>query len=167
MISISFVCVKDDHVKRITEIYNYYIKNTTVTYHYFEHTEAQMKEILYSNDSRFNSFAILDDNNGEVIGYCLICKFKNREAFDICGEVVVYLDIRYLGRGVGKLALNFLEEEARKQKFHALVASISNDNEHSIRLFERKGYNKCAHFKEVGVKFGKVLDLLYYEKIIY
>ena len=167
MNSISFVCVKDDHVKRITEIYNYYIKNTTVTYHYFEHSEAQMKEILYSKDSRFNSFAILDDNNGEVIGYCLICKFKNREAYDICGEAVVYLDNSYLGRGIGKLALNFLEEEAKKQKFHTLVASISNDNERSIRLFEREGYYKCAHFKEVGVKFGKVLDLLYYEKILY
>lgn len=166
MSNVSFVSVEDKHVKRITEIYNYYIKNTTVTYHYFEHTEAQMKEILYSKDPRFNSFAIIDDDNGEVIGHCLICKFKNREAYDICGEVTIYIENSHLGRGIGKLALNFLEEEARRQKFHALVASISSENERSIRLFEGEGYSKCAHFKEVGVKFGKVLDLVYYEKIL-
>jgi len=166
MSNIRFECVKDEHLRRITEIYNYYIKNTTVTFHYYEHTEEQMKEILYSKDPRFNSFAIIDDNNGEVIGYCLICKFKNREAYNIFGEVVLYLDNRYLGKGIGKKALDFLEEEAKKQKFHSLVASISGDNERSIGLFESQGYYKCAHFKEVGVKFDKFLDVLYYEKII-
>lgn len=155
MNNISFVSVTDDHVKRITQIYNYYIRNTTVTFHYSEHTEAQMKEIIYSKDPRFNSFAIIDDNKGEVIGYCLICRFKNREAYDICGEVTLYIDNGYLGRGIGKQALSFLEKEARRQKFHSLVASISGDNERSIRLFESEGYCKCAHFKEVGVKFGK------------
>lgn len=125
-----------------------------------------MKEILYSKDPRFNSFAIIDNDNGEIIGHCLICKFKNREAYDICGEVTIYIEKSYLGRGIGKLALDFLEEEARRQKFHALVASISSENERSIRLFESKGYFKCAHFKEVGVKFGKILDLVYYEKIL-
>ncbi len=166
MSNISFVNVKDGHVKKITEIYNYYIKNTTVTYHYFEHSEEQMKEILYSNDSRFNSFSIIDNDTGEVIGYCLICKFKNREAFDRCGEAVVYLDSNYLSKGIGKLALDFLEDEARNQNFHTLIASISNDNERSIKLFESKGYFRCGHFKEVGIKFDKVLDLLYYEKIL-
>ena len=104
MNNISFVSVTDDHVKRITQIYNYYIRNTTVTFHYSEHTEAQMKEIIYSKDPRFNSFAIIDDNKGEVIGYCLICRFKNREAYDICGEVTLYIDNGYLGRGIGKQA---------------------------------------------------------------
>ncbi len=166
MSNISFISVKDEHVKRITGIYNYYVKNTTVTYHYFEHTEEQMKEILYSNDQRFNSFAVIDGDAGEVIGYCLICRFKNREAFDRCGEAVIYLDNKYSGRGIGKQALDFLEEEAGKQNFHTLVASISSDNEHSIKLFERNGYFLCARFKEVGIKFAKVLDLLYYEKIL-
>lgn len=163
---ISFLKVKDEHVKRICEIYNYYVKNTTVTYHYFEHTEEQMKEILYSRDSRFNSFAIIDDDTEEIIGYCMITKFKNREAFNRCGEVVVYLDERYLSKGIGKLVLDYLEDEARKQDFHTLIASISSDNERSIRLFESKGYFRCAHFKEVGYKFDKVLDLYYYEKIL-
>ncbi len=164
--SISFVKVKDEHIKRITEIYNYYVKNTTVTFHYFEHTEEQMKEMLYTKDPRFNSFAVIDDENGEIIGFCMIKKFKNREAFDKCGEVAVYLDVSYLNRGIGKLMLDFLEDEARKQDFHTLLASISGDNERSRKLFESKGYFRCAHFKEVGIKFGKVLDLFFYEKIL-
>lgn len=166
MNNISFVKVKDEHVKRITEIYNYYVKNTTVTFHYFEHTEEEMKEMLYSKDSRFNSFTVIDDDTGEVVGYCMIKKFRNREAFDRCGEIAVYLDVRYLSRGIGKLILDFLEDEARKQNFHTLLATISSENERSIRLFESKGYFKCAHLKEVGIKFDRVLDLLYYEKIL-
>jgi L-amino acid N-acyltransferase YncA len=163
---ISFEKVRDEHVKRICEIYNYYIKNTTVTYHYYEHNEEQMNQILYSKDNRFNSFVIIDDNTEEIMGYCMISKFKNREAFDRCGEVVLYLDSRYLNRGIGKLVLDFLEDEARKQNFHTLIASISSENERSIRLFESKGYFKCAHFKEVGFKFDRVLDLFYYEKFL-
>lgn len=166
MYNISFEHINDTHLERITEIYNYYIKNTTVTYHINEHSKEQMKDILYSDDPRFNSFAIINKDDGKLIGYCLICKFKNREAFDICGEVTVYLEPSCCGKGIGRKALVFLENEARKQNFHTLVASISGDNEMSLKLFEKNGYEKIAHFKEVGVKFGKKLDLIYYEKIL-
>jgi L-amino acid N-acyltransferase YncA len=41
---------------------------------------------------------------------------------------------------------------------------ISGENNASIGLFSRMGYNKCAHLKEVGLKFGRKLDIVYYQK---
>jgi len=47
-----------------------------------------------------------------------------------------------------------------------LLAIISGDNESSVQLFEKSGYEKCAHFKQVGEKFNKILDVVSYQKII-
>jgi L-amino acid N-acyltransferase YncA len=50
---------------------------------------------------------------------------------------------------------------------HVLMATICGENDKSIRLFEKNGYFKCAHYKEVEEKFGELLDVVAYQKILY
>jgi phosphinothricin acetyltransferase len=71
-----------------------------------------------------------------------------------------------LGRGLGRRLLGHLEARARESGFHVLVAGISADNVASVRLFESAGFQKCAHYREVGKKFGRVLDVVHYQKIL-
>jgi phosphinothricin acetyltransferase len=89
---------------------------------------------------------------------------KNREAYDETADVTVYLKNGYTGRGIGSLAIKFIEEYAVRQKIHTLVAGICGENTASIRLFEKNGYRRCAHFKEVGMKLGRRLDVVAYQK---
>ncbi|MCK9207197.1 MAG: GNAT family N-acetyltransferase [Salinivirgaceae bacterium] len=71
---------------------------------------------------------------------------------------------RYGQKGIGKVALLHLEQKAVETGIRNLIAIISGDNSGSIHLFEKMGYSKCAHFKNVGEKFGKVLDVVAYQK---
>ena len=64
------------------------------------------------------------------------------------------------------MAIRYIEEFAKKQKLHVLVATICGENEASIHLFAKNGYVKCAHYKEVGQKFGQLLDVVAYQKIL-
>lgn len=91
---------------------------------------------------------------------------KKREAYDSTAEATVYLKPGFTGKGIGNLAVKFIEEYALTQGFHALIALICGENTESIKVFEKNGYEKCAHYKEVGKKFGQWLDVVAYQKII-
>jgi phosphinothricin acetyltransferase len=78
----------------------------------------------------------------------------------------VYLSHENIGKGIGNAALRYIEEFAKGRGFHTLIATICGDNDKSIKVFVRNGYEKCAHFKQVGRKFGQWLDVVAYQKIL-
>ena len=161
---IDFVPVREDHLDIVREIYNYYVLNTTATYHLHEISREEVYEIIPVNHSKYKSFLIYDDS--EPVGYCYLGQYKKSEAYDRTAEVTIYLKHGHQGKGIGLQTLNFLEKCALDRNILVLIGIISGDNEGSIRLFEKAGYEKCAHFRRVGEKFGKILDVVAYQKII-
>ncbi|MEJ9164267.1 GNAT family N-acetyltransferase [Paenibacillus graminis] len=161
---LSFTEMREEHLAEVVNIYNYYVLNTTVSFHTEPLDEAFMRESVLNGDPRFKSYAILE--NGEMQGYVLIGRHKNKQAYDSSGEISVYLKPGSSGRGLGGKALSFIEERAAELDFHVLVATVCADNEPSRRLFTRHGYEQSALFKEIGSKFGRWLDIASYQKII-
>jgi len=80
--------------------------------------------------------------------------------------VPIYLKPEFCNKGIGKIALEHLEKKAGENGIRNLIGIITGDNEGSIALFEKSGYLKCAHFKNVGEKFNKVLDVVAFQKEI-
>jgi L-amino acid N-acyltransferase YncA len=78
--------------------------------------------------------------------------------------VSLYLEPAWTGRGIGKTALKPLENAAKDAGIHVLIATLSGDNIASIRLAEAMHFEKCAHLKNVGEKFVKILDVVMYQK---
>jgi phosphinothricin acetyltransferase len=78
----------------------------------------------------------------------------------------LYLRPEFSGKGIGSDVLVFLEKFAIGNGIRVLIASISGENSASIKLFTRAGYEKCAHYREVGEKFGRILDVVDYQKIL-
>jgi L-amino acid N-acyltransferase YncA len=164
MSNITFKPVEEAHLSEILEIYTYYILNTTVTFHIDPISIEQMKEIVNLNNSFYKTFVIFMEET--LCGYVLFTQHKKREAYNTTAEVTIYLKPEFSGKGIGKAALSFIENEAKNAGIHALVATITNENIASVKLFEKNGYFKCAGYKEVGKKFGRYLDLIAYEKIL-
>jgi L-amino acid N-acyltransferase YncA len=156
--------LREEHLQAVLDIYNYYVQNTTVTFHNRILSPEEMRQIVFFDTDQYKSFIIQE--NGGICGYVILTQYKKREAYDGTAEVTVYLKHDCTGKGIGSVAVQFIEKLAKEKGYHALLAGICAENDRSIRLFERNGYVKCAHFKEVGMKFGRQLDVVWYEKLM-
>ena len=161
---VEFSPVKDTDLAAILEIYNHYILNSTATFHSEKLSRKDLKEFLFISHPKYPSFLIKD--NDETIGYCFLTQYKKRQAYDRSAELSIYLKPEFTGKGIGPAALGHLEAAAKKADIHVLVGTICGENQASIRLMERAGFSKCAHLKNIGEKFGKVLDVVVYQKEI-
>lgn len=162
--NICFKPMKDENLQNAANIYNYYVENTTVTFHTEPLSAQEMKSILYQDDPIYISFGIFDGD--EFCGYAYMAPYKKRQAYRISSEVTLYLDPKLTGKGVGTMVLKLLEDHAREQGIHSFLAVICAENTSSIKLFLKNGYEKCAHFKEVGIKFDRMLDIVVLQKIL-
>jgi len=161
---IKLIDLKEEDLGQVKEIYDYYILNSTATYHLEPLSETELKRFIPINHPRFVSFMIECDQ--KVCGYCYLGPYKPRQAYDRTAEVTVYLNPEATNRGIGWKVMEELEKRAVKNGFRVLLGIISADNLGSVRLMEKLGYTQCAYFKQVGEKFGRILDVVGYQKIL-
>ncbi len=154
-----------DDLPGILEIYNHAIINTTAVYSEQPHT-LDMRRDWY-NDRISNGFPVfVAEINGEIAGFSTFGHFRAWPCYRYTVEHSVYVHIDHRGKGLSKLLLQPLINCAREMKLHAMIAGIDGENEVSYRLHQSFGFGEVAHFKEVGFKFGRWLDLKFMELIL-
>lgn len=156
-------CIPQD-VPAICAIYNHYIENTVITFEEIPLTVAQMRERIESYMQLF-PWLVCEDA-GEIIGYAYASKWKDRSAYKHTAEVTVYLHHKHVGKGVGRALYQELIDQLAARKMHVLLACIAVPNAASEKLHEHFGFNKVAHFTEVGFKFNRWLDVGYWQKLL-
>ena len=149
----------------IVAIYNHYIENSHAT---FETETISSGEMLRRiDDAALAGYPFLVcESDGEIVGYAYGRRFRPRSAYQRSIEISVYVRPGFSGRGVGTLLYEHLLAEVRKGGFHAVIGGISLPNDASVRLHERFGFEKVAHFREVGRKFGRWIDVAYWQLIL-
>ena len=148
----------------ICAIYNHYIANTIIT---FEEELVPVDEmrVRLSQASPALPWLVVEEN-GAIVGFAYASQWKSRCAYRFSVEITIYLDPDATGRGFGKMLYSALIGELRKIKLHSLIGGISLPNPASVALHEKMGFVKVAHFKEVGFKFDKWIDVEYWELIL-
>lgn len=149
----------------VKDIYDYYTLHTTTVYFLERVSIDDLKTFIPVNDPVYHSY-LVNTENGEPCGFCYFSRFKPREAYRISVEITIYLHPDFTGRGYGQEIMSFLEDIIRRQGFTNIVALIDSENQSSIRLFSNNGYERCAYLKEVAEKFGKKLDVTFYQKLL-
>jgi phosphinothricin acetyltransferase len=160
----AFERIRPDQLEAARAIYNRNVRETTHTFSVKELDADEMRALLFFGKDRWFTYAVTDGD--ETVGYATVSPFKAREAYDISGEITVYLREDHTHRGIGPAAVGIMEKEAAARGIHSLVAVICAENIASVAMFEAMGYQKCAHFKEIGVKFGRMLDVVDYQKTL-
>jgi len=160
--SIEFKPITKNNIFAALEIYNWYVMNSTATFNLKEVKEEEFERMISLGHSKYQSFVILSDD--EICGFCYIGQFRKKEAYDKSVEVTLYLNQGFTGKGIGKKAITFIENIAQQNDIKNLVAVITEGNLASITLFEKMGYFKVGHLKNIGEKFGKSLDVVSYQK---
>ncbi len=160
----SFAEAGAGHLPALAGILNYYVLNSTVTFHKEPLSAEEMRDKIFFQQPYYRSFII--QCNNDVIGYCAVSQWKKQEAYRNTAEINIYLEHSFIGRGIGTIAIKYLEAFARENDIHNLIAGLCSENIPSKRLFEKNGYDQCANFQKVGHKFGRVLDVIYLQKIL-
>lgn len=153
--------LKDD-LKVITHIYNQAIIRTTATFDTEPKTFNEMMK-WFAQHGTTHPVIVAEDN--EVVGWASLSKWSERCAYDGTVELSFYVDENHRGKGIGKNLLHHITEEGRKRKFHTIISRITEDNEVSIKLHLNEGYKITGTLFEAGKKFGKYLDVLFYQII--
>jgi phosphinothricin acetyltransferase len=146
----------------ICAIYNTYIATTTITFEEEAVTEQDMAQRIADVGTANLPWLVLEVD-GEVCGYAYATKWRVRPAYRHSVESTVYLDQKAAGCGFGRVLYSALLDELRKRELHLVIGGIALPNEASIGLHEALGFSKVAHFSEVGMKFGRWVDVGYWE----
>lgn len=153
---IRYVTQRD--VKRITEIYNDYIINTTISFEVKPLTEDEMRNRIESVLAH-GPFLVWEED-GEIAGYCYAHPWKERAAYHNTLETTVYLAPQYFRRGIGSQLMHELINQCKVDNIKVLIACITANNEASIKMHEALGFKQVSYFSQVGEKFGQWLDVI-------
>jgi len=116
---------------------------------WFEARKAQQYPILVAEE------------NGEVSGYASFGDWRPFEGFRYSVEHSVYVRNDQRGKGLGARLMQVLIERARERGKYVMVAAIESGNQASIHLHERLGFVTTGQMPQVGIKFGRWLDLTF------
>jgi L-amino acid N-acyltransferase YncA len=156
-------CEEKD-IPAICAIYNYYIENTVIT---FEEVPVPVSEM--SERVKFHSKLwpwLVCEVEGAVVGYAYASKWKERAAYKNSVEISVYIQNASVGKGYGKALCGALLDALTKLGCHVVIGGVALPNAASIALHEHFGFQMVAHFSEVGFKFGRWVDVAYWQKIL-
>ena len=152
-------CIADANA--IAAIYNYYVTSTTITFEEAAVSPGEMAARIESVSAQFPW--LVCERDGQVIGYAYATPWRARSAYRFSVETTVYVDSRHARKGVGMQLYTELINALRGTDIQVALGGIAQPNPGSVALHERLGFEKVAHFKNVGRKFDQWIDVGYWE----
>ena len=156
--------IHDDAID-IAYIYNFYIATSHATFEVEPVDGAEMIRRIEESWVAGYPFLVCEDGE-EIVVYAYGHAFRARPAYMHSVEVSVYVRPGCTETNIGTTLYEALFEEIKKGDFHAAIAGISLPNDASVRFHEKFGFEKVAHFREVGRKFDRWIDVGYWERIL-
>lgn len=147
---------------RICAIYNHYVATTTISFEEAAVHEDEMARRIDDVRQADLPWLVLT-LDGKVVGYAYATKWRARSAYRHSVESSVYLDPDVHAKGWGRTLYRHLIDALRARGLRTVIAGIAQPNERSVVLHERLGFRKVAHFSEVGFKFGRWVDVGYWQ----
>lgn len=141
----------------ITEIYNWYVLNTIISFEVAAVSTDEMKIRIQEKLAHYDWLVGEIDN--EIIGYAYYGAFRPRQAYYHSVESTIYIAQKWTGRGYGKVLYTSLIESAKAHGFREMVGIIALPNPASVALHEALGFKLVGVNKGVGLKFNSFIDV--------
>jgi L-amino acid N-acyltransferase YncA len=98
---------------------------------------------------KYKTFLVYNKADKNIIGFCFLTQFRKKPAYDKSSEIGIYLKPEKTGQKLGHTIIKFLEEYAKENQIEVIMASVSGENVNSSKLFNRMGYERCAHYEKI------------------
>ena len=148
----------------INDIYNHYVRHSTCTYQEEPEPLDGRREWFSHHGDKHP--VIVAEVDGQVVGWGSLSAYHPRSAYRRTVENSVYVHHQHHRRGIGSLLLQELIARARRLGHHAIIAGIDAEQASSVALHTRFHFEKVGHFRQIGFKFGRWLDVVYMELIL-
>jgi L-amino acid N-acyltransferase YncA len=155
----------ENDLAAMLDIYNDIILHTTAVYDYNPHT-MEMRKQWWDTKQQQGFPVFVAEENGQLLGFSSIGPFRAWAAYQYSVENSIYVAAPARGKGIGKLLMPPLIEAAKQMGLHTIIAGIDATNESSLRLHRHFGFEEVAHFRQVGWKFDRWLDLKFLQLMI-
>jgi len=149
---------------QICDIYNHYVRETVVTFEESPVPEADMARRIA--DISADLPWLVWELDGVIVGYAYASPWKTRAAYRHAVESSIYLAPQATGQGLGPKLYAALIAELRRRGLHCVIGGAALPNPASVALHERLGFAKVAEFRQVGFKFGRWIDVAYWELML-
>jgi phosphinothricin acetyltransferase len=149
---------------KLTEIYNYYVENTAITFDVTTFTNEGRVQWFDEHAATGRYRLLVARDRGEVVGYAATGRFRPKAAYDTTVETSIYCAPDATGRGIGTLLYRALFVAIASEDIHRIVAGITLPNNASVALHRRFGFKQVGIYSENGRKFGQYWDVLWMER---
>ena len=148
----------------IAVIYNHFVRDTVVTFEEQPVAADEMARRIVEITERYPW--LVYEHAGAVVGWAYATAWKTRSAYRFSVETTIYVAPDRHGQGIGAALYAALIAELRAQHVHSAVGGIALPNPASVALHEKVGFGKIAHFREVGWKLGRWVDVGYWQLLL-
>ena len=150
---------------QVSDIYNHYIETSTITFEEEAVSASEMAARIREIQSLSYPWLVATAAT-DILGYAYAGKWRVRAAYRHSSEITVYVRAGLERSGVGSALYQHLLPALKACGVHSAIGGVALPNDASIRLHEKFGFQKCAHFHEVGFKFNRWIDVAYWERIL-
>jgi phosphinothricin acetyltransferase len=159
-------CTEEKHATAILNIFNHAIINSTALFDYKPRPVESMKP--WFEFKRKNNFPVIgvEDNDSNLLGFVSYGTFRGWPAYKYSVEHSVYVHHEHRKKGIGAILLESIVTKAVEQNYHLLIGGIEATNLASIKLHQKHGFTHSGTITQAGYKFGRWLDLAFYQLIL-
>ncbi|GLB24787.1 hypothetical protein LXJ15735_10280 [Lacrimispora xylanolytica] len=157
---------EEKDMPELLAIYNYEVEHGFAT---FDLTPKTLEErmVWFREHNIGNHPLIIAEEDGKAVGYASLSSYRPKEAYKTTVELSIYISRDYRRKGIaGKLASSIIEIARERDDVHTVISVITGGNEASILFHEHLGFEYCGTMKEMGMKFGKMLDIINYQLMV-
>ena len=155
---------RSDDLEPLTRLYNYFVENTAITFDIDPFTPEERRPWLAQFAETGPYRLLVAEREGEIAGYASATRHRAKPAYNTSIETTVYLDPQLPRQGLGRKLYERLFSVLEGEDVHCAYAGISLPNEASVAFHRAMGFTEIGTFHEVGRKFGRFYDTMWFEK---
>jgi L-amino acid N-acyltransferase len=155
----------EDDLKSMLAIYNDVVATSTAIYREDPMPLAEYQAWWHARTAQGYPVLIAADG-AMVLGLASFGDFRAWPGYRFTVEHSVHVRADQRGRGVGSHLMRALIGHAAQRGKHVMIAGVDADNDGSLRFHVRLGFERVGHFREVGFKFGRWLDLVFLQRTV-
>jgi L-amino acid N-acyltransferase len=159
-------CNHHDHASQILAIFNEAIRTSTALFDYKPRTPESMLPWFAAKERGNFPVVGIESAEGQLLGFASYGSFRAWPAYKYSVEHSVYVHKNHRGKGLGRALMQELIAVAKTQNVHVLIGGIEMGNTGSIALHETLGFTHAGTLHHVGFKFGRWLDLSFYQLVL-